>query len=95
MNINKSGINRVMGVGGGIQGTCVAFAKACILPSCSDLVYEGQTQRNQPSSILISSSVFLNLFPWLSASLALKYVLGMFQLPLALYVKERKASITK
>lgn len=86
MNINKSGINRVMGVGGGIQRTCVALAKACILPSCSDLVYEGQTQRNQPS---------LNLFPWLSASLALKYVLGMFQLPLALYVKERKASITK
>lgn len=71
MNINKSGINRDMGVSRGIQRTCVALAKACNLSSCSDLVYEGQPQRNQPSSILISSSVFLNLFPWLSVSLAL------------------------
>lgn len=87
MNINKSRINRDVGEGGGIQRPCVSLVKAGDFLSCSNLVHWGQPQQNKSSSIFISS-VLLNLFSSLSVSLALKHVLGMFQLPLALYMKE-------
>lgn len=78
MNINKSRINRDVGMEVGIPRSCLSLVKACNLLSCSDLVYWGQPDRNQPSSILISFSVFFNLFPSLSVSLVLKCVSGLF-----------------